>query len=241
MKCLYCHARVAGRPETCPKCGYDLASVLPPISSDQSSVRLGSPRFRIALIGLMAGAVIIGLLARTPGSDDTSGSAARRLARIHASNGFQALLEGDYSQARQDLGLAVREDEHFAEAHLGRSMALLALGDFTTAAQDARRARELLSDGHVDQRVWSDTALTLPASKGVQMATRFECVAELAGDRHLAPTESPRLLQLVQVLTRADTCAQAAELQEQWVGHEPSYGVLAAALSQCPKAWPCRP
>ena len=240
MKCVFCHAKVAGSPERCPECGYDLGGRVPRQKGAQSRVGLHSNRFRIALIGLMAAAVLVGILARMPGTDDTSGNAARRLARNHAQYGFEALGSGSFAEAREQLDLALRVDNMFAEAFLGRSMALLALGAYEESGMDARRARALFEDDRVDSRAWLETQLQHPKASGLQYSNRLDCLAAAAQRDALPVTRAPQLYTFMRELDQSASCDEAAAIQARWLPQQRLYGVMARALTLCPTSWPCQ-
>ncbi len=235
MKCPYCFKRVAKRPESCPHCGYDLASVMP--AKPQDTEAMG--RLRTILVVGGVAAVAVGIFARTPGSADTSQN--RLLAKKHVGDGFEALTQGRYGDAREKLDLAIKEDVLFAEAYLGRAMACLALGDIDCAEGDARFAATLFEDGRYEPRGWGDRSDAEVRGWGKRIAGRATCICGAARQVADLTTEHFGIVFKVFYDARAVTdCAKLQALIDPWRKEARAYRVLRLAVERCPELWSCR-
>lgn len=240
MKCPFCHARVARRPERCPECGFalrDSAGTEPPVTLDNSA---RGRRLRLILIIGAGLAVAVGIFARMPGSADTS-KGKRLRARGFVGNALEALAEGDFGDAREQAALALAEDDLFAEAYLVRGMADLALGDFQAAQQHAREGAKLLDDGRIDSRAWGELPAARSQEAGRAIADRIGCVANAAAAGELQAGEPAIVYRMFHALVEAETCDQAQLVLRQWSSHRRPSRVIAAALRTCPESFRCLP
>ncbi len=185
-------------------------------------------------------AVAVGIFARELGSGDTSGP-NRLAAKNLAGEGLNALLDGDYSLARAKLDAALREDELFAEAYLGRAMTLLAVGDFVGARKDADFAGILFGDGRHEKRAWPGVGSEAAAAEGRLISERIVCLLDEAESAELEGRDSSRLFQIFYALRRAESCDDAQQILGDWARHGAAHRVMTAALTECPTLWPCTP
>jgi hypothetical protein len=226
---------VAKRPEHCPHCDFHIAPFLPPEKANSERLT----RLRALLIGGAILSVAVGIFARELGSGGSSGP-NRLLAKNLAGEGLEALMAGDYPKARGKLDLALKEDELFAEAYLGRAMTGLAVGDFPGADKDAKFAAMLFTDGRIEPRAWGETDAVAAAADGVLIAKRIRCVVESGKKREMAAGQASRLYQLFHALRRVESCADAGRILSDWRRHTDAHAVMVEAIGSCQELWPCQ-
>jgi tetratricopeptide (TPR) repeat protein len=184
---------------------------------------------------LLVLAVGIGVFARELGSGDPT---PRRAARDHAGEGITALLEGRYATARNQLNVALRKDERFAEGYMARALAWLGLGDLGRAREDAQRAVALFGEGEIDPIAWKGKDLA--EARGRIIAGRIDCVARAADGRdNLAQPDYDVLVRLLYDVFRNTECHGAEVALSRYTGKR-AYPVVTHAMTLCPDLWTCR-
>jgi len=201
--------------------------------------RAAKDRLRtLVLIGCGA-AVAIGVFARSPGSDDTTEN--RLLAKKLVGDGFEALAEGDYAAAREALDAAVREDELFAEALLGRAMAALAVGALDDAGLDAERADSLFEGGRFEPRGWEGRSPEEAKAWGRRVSKRLKCVVDGAkGVAGMTPEEYGIVFKVFWEARAVVECGELQQLLQTWRASQRPVRAFDRAIGQCPQLWGCR-
>ncbi len=230
VRCPFCHARVHGSPERCPACDFELGF------SDERRIAARLPRrgLVVLVLGLVVAAGVYSRAGRW------GGHGRRNEARSAMARGLEALKEGYFGDAAQALDEAIRDDGEFAEAYLARGMARLGLGEYGPAVNDAREGGILVHGGRTDAAGWSGAKAEASARAGV-VAERIACVARVAHESALPPTQAPRLVALLGEVTAEPTCSGQAVVLERWRAEPGPLAVLSRARRGCASAFRCAP
>ncbi len=235
MRCRFCHARVAGRPLQCPKCGFQTGARRSVEWDARTGERTRVGWFRVGFIAACIISVIAGITLRETGTIVTM-HGLRHKAYGHTASGIKAFLAGDYAVAIDHLELAIHAEPTFPEAHLALSLALLGRGRSADAIQHAYLAADLARLGLLDKRSGLDLGDGSNADFD-RLSKQVHCVAaELQGT--LSVLESRRLMSVFGDLTRLSTCNAGLHSLLNQPGRA-SHRILQRALIGCPADFPC--
>ena len=236
MRCRFCHARVAGRPIQCPKCGFYTGAGPSKEWDANTGRRTRSGWLRVLLVGVCALAVIAGVALRETGTI-VSRQTLRYLAYGDVVAGLEHILSGDYEIANGHLELAIKQAPAFPEAHVAVALAKLAEGDSDGAIRHAHLADDLADMGLLDRR----GALSLSGNSEAgfhRFSAQIICTAKALGRQELSLLDSRRLISLFSDLVRPEECQNGVQSLLAHPRH-PAHRVLQRAVAQCPKSFRC--